>query len=155
RFLEAEAQFQKNINPELDQKEQDWSRAIDAIEMARAVLGAAPDLVLRLNLMLADCHARMGSDDLRLEALRQAAERDQGGDAARAVLAGVLAQSGQIDQAISILSSLAVAGNNPQWRLDLVRLLLQKTMRLPRNRRNWQEVEVYLGDAEKALPKET
>ena len=49
------------------------------------------------------------------------------------------------------LSPLAVAGTNPEWRLDLVRLLLQKTVRQPRDRRDWPEVEQRLSEAEKAM----
>src|SRR5262249_23087200 len=68
-------------------------------------------------------------------------------------LVRALAQAGQLDQAISALSPLAIAGRNPEWRLDLVRLLLQKTVRQPRDRRNWPELEGQLGEAERARPR--
>ena len=44
--------------------------------MARAVLGADPQLTVQLNLMLAECYGRMGSEEQRLDALRRAAEGD-------------------------------------------------------------------------------
>ncbi len=42
----------------------------------------------------------------------------------------------------------------PELRLDLLRLLIQKTARQPRSQRNWQEVEKALVQAEKVLPHE-
>ena len=140
RFLEAEILYQGKK----------WKEAIDALETARAVVTSAPELTLRINLMLADCHGRLGDDEKRLEVLRRAAEGRQGEDVARMELVRVLARSGQLDRAITTLSPLAVAGTNPQWRLDLVRLLLEKTMRQPPERRDWTEVERQLAEAEKA-----
>ena len=49
---------------------------------------------------------------------------------------------------------MAMASGHPEWRLDRVRLLLQKTVRQPRDRRNWPEVEHYLREAEKVLPQD-
>ena len=140
RFLEAEVLVRRKR----------WAEAIDELETARAILASAPDLSLRINLMLAECHGRMGSDDRRLDALRRAADGTHGGEAARLELVRALAESGRLDQAISVLAPMAVAGNNSEWRLDLVRLLLQKTVRQPRDRRNWPEVERSLREAEKA-----
>ena len=124
RFLEAEALFQQKK----------WKEAIAELETARAVLASAPDLTLRINLMLAECHGRLGADEQRLEALRRAAQGDRGTELARLELVRALAESGRLDQAISTLSPLAITGANPVWRLDLVRLLLQRTVRLPRDR---------------------
>ncbi len=118
--------------------------------MARAVLGADPQLTVQLDLMLAECYGRVGDDEQRLDALRQAAEGDQGPESARIELAQALARSGKLDQAVTILLPLAM--RKPEWRLDLVRLLIQKASRQPRDQRNWQEVERHLREAEKALP---
>ena len=100
--------------------------------------------------MLAECYGRVGSDEKRLDALRQAATGDRTSDFARADFALATARSGKLDQAISTLSSLA--SNKPELRLDLVRLLIQKAIRQPGDRQSWQEVDKYLSEAEKALP---
>jgi tetratricopeptide (TPR) repeat protein len=142
RFLEAESLVQKR----------NWTDAVGAIDAAHGRLAADPDLSVRLDLMLAECHARLGSDEERLEALRRAAGRDQGSDLARIELVHALARSGRVDEAIAILSPLALSDRNSQWRLDLARLLFQKTIRQPQDRRNWHEVERYLREAEKASP---
>ena len=142
RFLQAKVQFQR----------QRWTEAIAELEKARAVLGADPQLMLRTDLMLAECHGRLGNDDQRLDALRHAAEASHGAESARFEAAGMLARSGQFEQAISMLSPLALSGHNPEWQLELVRLLLQKTIRQPRDRRDWADVEQHLRAAEKAMP---
>ena len=114
RFLEAQILVQRKK----------WAEAIPQIEMARAVLRADPRLTVQLNLMLAECYGRVGADEQRLDALRQAAEGDQGPESARIELAQALARSGKLDQAVATLLPLAEA--SPSWRLDLVRLLIQK-----------------------------
>ena len=140
RFLEAEIPFHQKK----------WAEAIRRIETARAALGADPQLTARLNLMLAECYGRMGDDERRLDALREAAQGDRGLESAHFELAHALARSGKLDQAVTVL--LPLADHNPEWRLDLVRLLIQRMIRLPRNRRNWQEVERTLYEAEKSFP---
>jgi cellulose synthase operon protein C len=55
-----------------------------------------------------------------------------------------------LDQAITTMLPLAVSKS--EWRLDLVRLLLQKAIRQPRDQRNWLEVERQLREAEQSLP---
>jgi cellulose synthase operon protein C len=141
RYLEAEIPFQRK----------QWTKAISKIEMARAVLAADPQFTAQLNLMLAECYGRVGDDERRLDALRRVAEDDQGSESARIELARSLARSGKLDQAVTTL--LPLAAGKPEWRLDLVRLLLQKAIRDPKDQRNWQVVEQQLRAAEQALPK--
>ncbi len=140
RFLEAEIPYQQK----------NWAEAIKKIELARALSGSNPALLVQLNVMLADCHHRMGNEEQRLEALRRAAEVDKGSDSARKNLAEALASSGKLDQAVSIL--LPLAARKPEWRLDLVRLLLQRAARAPRDKRNWLDVEQHLREAAMTLP---
>ena len=71
-------------------------------------------------------------------------------ESARIELARALGRLGKLDQAIAIL--LPLAERKPELRLDLVRLLIQKTSRQPRDQRSWPEVERHLREAEKALP---
>ena len=141
RFLEAQAVFQQK----------NWKEAIARFETARALLAADPQLIVQLDLMLAECYGRAGDEEQRLEALRRAAEGGGGPESARVGLAQALARSGKLDQAAATL--LPLVKQRPEWRLDLVRLLLQWTIRQPRDRRNWPEVERSLREAEKALPR--
>ncbi len=142
RFLDAEILFQ--------QKEKDWAEVIPKIEKTRAVLRADPRLSARLNLMLAECYDRVGSAEQRLDALRQVADGDWGAGAARVAYAGELARSGKLDPALAIL--LPLAERQPKLNLEVVRLLIQRTLRQPSDRRDWREVEQRLLKAEKAFP---
>ena len=127
-----------------------WAEAIPQIEMARAVLKSSHQLAVPLNLMLAECFKNMGSDEQRLNALRQAADGDRGPESARIELARALARAGKLDQAVVILSPLVEA--KPELRLDLVAALIQKASRPPPDPRLWKEAERQLRTAEQALP---
>ena len=63
-----------------------WTAAIDKILKARAVLKSDPRLWSQLNLMLAECHGRLGQDEQRILALRQASEGGIESEPARLVL---------------------------------------------------------------------
>ncbi|MFI5457357.1 MAG: tetratricopeptide repeat protein [Isosphaerales bacterium] len=142
RYLEARILFQQ----------QKWAEAIPKLEMARAVLKSDSGMTSQLNLMLADCYKRQGSDEQRLDALRQAAESEQSSGSARVELARALAQSGKLDQALVIL--LPLAERQPELTLEIVRLLIQKTLRQPGDRRDWREIEQRLLQTEKARPQD-
>ncbi len=127
-----------------------WAQAVTKIETARVLLATEPGLAAQLDVMLAECHRHLGNEQERIQALRQAVERDKNADGAPIELTQALVRSGKLDQAISVLQPLAA--RRPEWRLDLARLLLQKAIRQPRDERNWREVELALREAEKALP---
>ena len=90
RYLEAQVLFRRKK----------WAEAIPQIEMARAVLKSVPRLAVPLNLMLAECYSHMGSDEQRLNALRQAADGDQAPESVRIEFARALARAGKLDQAV-------------------------------------------------------
>ena len=127
--------------------------AIAKINTARALLASDPPTMARLNLMLAECYGRLGQDDQRLAALRQAAGDEATGAVAGPALADELARSGKLDEAVMI--HLRIVDRRPESRLDLVRLSIRKALRQPKEQRDWQEVEQRLQQAEKALPEKT
>jgi len=140
RYLEARILVQRK----------QWAEAIRPIDDARNALNFDPRLVAQLNLMLAECYGRVGDEKRRLDALWLAAEGDRAPESARIDLAQAMARSGKPDQALAIL--LPLADRSPELRLDIVRLLIQRTLKLPQDQRRWQEVEQRLQEAEKALP---
>ena len=140
RFLEAQAVFQQK----------NWKEAIPRLRQPGRSGKPIPKLIVQLDLMLAECYGRAGDEEQRLEALRRAAEGGRRPESARVGLAQALARSGKLDQAAATL--LPLVEQRPEWRLDLVRLLLQWTIRQPRDRRNWPEVERSLREAEKGCP---
>src|SRR5271165_2508952 len=140
RYLEAQILYQRK----------QWAEAIPRIEMARAVLKSLPRLAAPLNLMLAECYSHVGSDEQRLNALRQAAEGDGALESTRIEFGRALARAGKLDEAVVVL--LPLAERKPELRLELVSILIQKASRPPRDPRTWQDVERHLRAAEKALP---
>jgi len=140
RYLEAEILVRRK----------NWSQAVPTIKMARAVLGADRRLIVKLDLMLAECYGHLGSDQQRLDALQKVVEGDPSLESIRIELAQAMGRSGNLDQAIVILSPLA--DRRPELRPDLVRLLIQKASRQPRGEQDWREAEGRLREAEKALP---
>ena len=103
-YLEAEILFQQKK----------WAEAIPKIEKTRAVLRTDQGLTIQLNLMLAECYDRVGCTEKRLEALRRVADRDRGPESARIALAEALARTGKLDEALAILSPLALADRQPR-----------------------------------------
>src|SRR5271157_2385517 len=140
RYLEAKILYQRKR----------WAEAIPRLETARAVLKSLPQFAEPLNLMLAECYSRVGSDEQRMDALRQAAEGDRAPESTRIEFGQALARAGKLDQALTTL--IPLAGSKPELRLDIARLIIQKTIRQPRDQQNWQEVERSLRAAEKTLP---
>jgi cellulose synthase operon protein C len=131
-------------------RDKKWAKAIAEIDVARVLLASEPEHAATLDVMLAECYRHVGDDEQRLDALRQAAERSKTPDSARAEFSQALARSGQMDEAITVLRP--IADHRPEWRLDLVDLLLKRAVRQPKDRRNWPEVEQALKEAEQALP---
>jgi tetratricopeptide (TPR) repeat protein len=138
------------LEAEILVRRQRWSEAIPTIKMARAVLSNDQRLTVKLDLMLAECFGRLGSDDQRLDALRSAVGADPNLESARIDLARAMARSGNLERAIAILSPLV--DRRPELRLDLARLLIEKASRQTGGRPDWKAAEGSLREAEKALP---
>jgi predicted Zn-dependent protease len=128
-----------------------WAEAIPQIESAMAALQRIPQLALSLDLMLAECHGNLGSDERRLDCLQRAAESGEASDSVRIELARAQAAAGKLEKAISILAPLA--RSRPELRLDLARLSIEQAIRQPVKLQNWPDVERRLLEAERALPR--
>ena len=139
------------LEAEILLRRQSWAEAIPKIKLARTVLGADRRLTVKLDLMLAECYGQLGSDDDRLTILRKVAEDDRTLESVRVELARGLARSGRLDQAIAALSPLV--DRRPELRLDLTRLLIQRTSRRPKSEQDWREAEAYLRDSERRSPR--
>ena len=114
RYLEVQILYQRK----------QWAEAIPRIEAARTVLRSVPRLAAPLNLMLVECYSRVGADEQRLDALRQAAEGGRALESTRIEFGRALARAGKLDEAVAVLSPLAEG--KPELKLDLVSILIQK-----------------------------
>ncbi len=127
-----------------------WAAAIARIERHRPAWRESPRLAGRADLMLAECHGHLGEDERRLNALRRAGDGDRSPELARVALAGAMSAAGQVDGALRIIAP--AAAHDPRRRLEVIRLLIERTGRLPADRRDWNEVEAQLREAERSLP---
>jgi tetratricopeptide (TPR) repeat protein len=134
-----------------------WAKAVAKINTARALLASQADPAVRLrltrlSLLLPECYGRLGLDEQRLAALKDAAGASATAVTAGQALAEELARSGKLDDALRI--QLQLVETRPESRLDLVRLLIEKVRRLPREQRarHAREIEQRLDKASKALP---
>jgi tetratricopeptide (TPR) repeat protein len=132
----------------LFRKEQ-WPAAISKINTARALLAKEPAMLTRLNLLLAECYRRMGDSASRMAALEEARKEETTGTLAGLTLARELVRSGKMDDAIAI--HLQLADRRPESRLDAVKLLIEKALRLPLGQRDLRVAELQLEQAEKSL----
>ena len=85
-----------------------------------------------------------------MEMLQKAASNPLTALSAGPLLARTMESAGRLDDAVTVHLGLVQA--RPQSRLDLVRLLIEKNLRLSENRRRWQEVDRRLKEAEQAIP---
>ncbi|AMV37482.1 tetratricopeptide repeat protein [Planctomyces sp. SH-PL62] len=140
RFLRAQALHRRGR----------WREAVEALDAARAALAKDPIACDRIDLMLAECHARLGADQESLVALRRAAASGAGGMGPRLTLAAALERAGKIDEALQVHRGLQA--DRPESLLDEVRLRIFLESVKPSSERSWETVEARLKAAEAATP---
>ncbi len=132
-----------------------WNEAISEIEGAQAILKSRyPVINDQLTMMLAECYHRTGREEQRLAAL-QGISGSAGAavsEASQLELAQALTKSGgpgELDQALRILQSLA--DRHPELELEIARLMVGRTLRQPKDQRDWKGVDRQIDKAAKAL----
>ena len=138
------------LEAEILVRRQRWSEAIPRINLARAVSSSDPRLTVKLDLMLAECFGRLGSDAERLDALRSAAEGDPSLESVRIELA----RTHWADPVISTGRSPSsrrwwIAGPSfaPIWCVSSS----ARRVAGPAGQPDWQQAEAALREAEKKL----
>ncbi|NLE37188.1 MAG: tetratricopeptide repeat protein, partial [Pirellulaceae bacterium] len=142
-----------HLNALVAYSEKNWAEAKKGFDSVLPHLGDQPESAFEVNLLLADCCAKLGLVDQQREALENAAKLDWTSIRALLDLADVEMRSGQLDEAIEdYRRALRLPGAPPAAHLALTRAILAKTARLPKSERNWIEVDTALDEAKKALP---
>jgi tetratricopeptide (TPR) repeat protein len=126
-----------------------WAEAIGEIEAGLVVLRSAPEMSAQLELMLAECHGRMGSEEQRVAALRRAVDGGVRDESPRLELVQALIGLGDLDEALKILEPMAE--QRPELQTDFTALLIRKNLGLPRCARSWGQVEASLRRADRSL----
>jgi tetratricopeptide (TPR) repeat protein len=132
-----------------------WKEAVRKLNAARALLASDPTFPGRLSLMLAECLTKTGDESTGQAALRQAARSPEESirTSAQQMLARTLEDAGVLDEALSEYALLAKT--RPEAAIDVARLSIKSTRRLPRGRQQWSEAERRVKDAERAVPSAT
>ncbi len=131
-------------------KENQWLKAVRALEKARPLLARFPDLSLRGNLLLGRCYEQLGSPDQQVAAYRQAVSLNPLSDEARLGLASALAAAGRIDEAVGEYRRLLP--RRPGLRLAMLRLLLLRQASAAADQRNWAEIDALMEEAAELTP---
>lgn len=125
----------------------EWSRASEALEAVAPLLIEQPELTRRANLMLAHCYEQLGDTDRRAAAYRRIADADP---RARAGLADSLEALGRYDEALA--QYRLMSDPTPEARQAIARILILRNLRLPIDRRRWEEAEAAIEEAARAAP---
>ncbi|MBN1588722.1 MAG: tetratricopeptide repeat protein [Pirellulales bacterium] len=132
--------------------EEDWLPAKKGFERVLPELTSTPESALQVNLFIAKCCAELGLIDQQREALSRATMLDRTSIRALLDLAKVEAASGQLTEAIEDYRLILRFPNAPSDAYySLARTLLAKNVHLPKEERNWNEVEKAIDDAAEHL----
>ena len=125
-----------------------WRAAQACLERARLL--AKPVLGAAIHTALAQCHEHRGETDRQLAAYEKAVQLDPNSVPARLGLALTCAALSRTERALELFQQLAVLPQPPEglW-LPMAQALLRKNLALPRDQRDWSEVEKSLQQAEK------
>jgi tetratricopeptide (TPR) repeat protein len=129
-----------------------WAEAARLLEWVRARAPAA-DLLGQVELTLGHCYDQLDDPERQLATYRRAAARDPLSPALRLALAAALAAQGRADEAAGeYVEAMALPGAPASGWLGLARVLVQRNLARPADRRRWGEVERVLERAERAAP---
>lgn len=126
-----------------------WRAALERFEYVRGAMVALPGAVKQIDFWIAQCYERLGNPGQQEQALRRALAIDPSFGPARAAMSRLLAQRGQINEALGMAP---VSQGTPAGLLQTARVAFLKTLQVPPAKRNWQPFEKAFAEAEKAAP---
>jgi cellulose synthase operon protein C len=109
-----------------------------------------PDVKLQVNLLLARCYRHLADPEMEQEIYVQTLKANPGDLTARMRWIAVLLKRGETDQAIEEYQGLV--SKEPQVRIPLAQLLIERNRRLPADKRDWIRVDRLIADAAKNAP---
>lgn len=125
-----------------------YAEALARLEKARARLANADDgkgLTIRADLLLAQCHERLGNPERQLAALRRALSLEPNLAPAQLAQAAALRSLGRSEEALDLLRKLAP--KVPEAKIEFARLLHTQTLNASDERHRWAEVDQALDQA--------
>lgn len=134
---------------------QQWLAAVRKLDALRPLAAESPDLKRQVDLLLAECHARLGQVDQQLAASQRVLSENAGDWRARVTAAAALAAAGKPEKALAAYEAVAAELGperllqQPQVWEPLMRLRAMHQRRLPRKERDWSQVTQLLDALER------
>ena len=143
------------LNAQLLMRQERWSEAVDALKLSqRYAANLTPEskkaLLIRADLLLAQCYQGLGDHEARLAAYRRVLDADRRMTIARLGVAAALEDLGRDDEALVVYRQ--ILPEQPAVALTLARLEINQNQGLPENQRNWSELEHTLDIAARQDP---
>ena len=135
---------------------QQWLAAVKKLDAVRPLVADSSELKRQVDLLLAECHARLGQADEQLAASQRVLSRDSGSRSARVTAAAALAATGRPEKALAEYEAIAKEIGpeqllrQPQVWQPLLRLRGVHQLRLPAHDRDWSQVVQLLDELERA-----
>jgi predicted Zn-dependent protease len=135
---------------------QQWLPALKKLDSLRPLVAGSSELKQQVDMLLAECHARLGQVDEQLAASQRLLSRDSGSPAARIAAAAALAATGKPEKALAAYEAVAKELGpdrllrQPQVWQPLLRLRGVHQLRLPAADRDWSQVTQLLDQLERA-----
>ena len=165
---DAEKEFEqlrlkKSISPAMPEllkaqllmRQERWSEAVETLELSqRYAANLTPEskkaLLIRVDLLLAQCYQELGDLKARLAAYRRVLDADRRMTGARVGMAATLEALGRIDEAILVYRQ--ILPEQPTVAPELARLEINRNRGLPEGQRDWNEVDHTLNIAARQTP---
>lgn len=130
-----------------------WLTASQGFERVRPGLTAWPDLVKQADFWLGKCYGALGNTDQQIAAYRRSVDADQFFAPARAGIAEALLRAGRVTDAMVEYRQLMRMGKAADGgALPWARMLIIRNLRMESSKRNWEQVETALDEAERITP---
>ena len=132
-----------------------WLAAVKKLDAVRPLVAESSEPKRQIDLLLADCHARLGQSDEQLAASQRVLSRDSNSLAGRVASAAALAATGRPEKALAAYEAIALEIGPEQvvqqplvWQ-PLLRLRGVHQLRLPPQDRDWSQVVQLLDSLER------
>jgi tetratricopeptide (TPR) repeat protein len=135
---------------------QQWLPALKKLDSLRPLVAGSNEPKRQVDMLLAECHGRLGQVDEQLAASQRLLSRDSGSRAGRITAAAALAAAGRPEKALAEYEAIAKEIGpeqllrQPQVWQPLLRLRGVHQLRLPAHDRDWSQVTQLLDALEHA-----
>ena len=152
--LRVRPEFLDLYRSQVSAQEGKFTQALRTLNALRPRVLNAPQLLIPVDMLRADCYGARNQRDLQIEAYRQVLFVNPAYVPARRGLGEALYRSGQIREASEELSTLAAGGDGLAL-LALMQVSIQQQLRLAPEQRDWSYCDGLLEQLAEKIPDES